>query len=127
MRPILIAAAVAVALSGPALAQHQPQGGAPTASMQGDTNAWKANPHFHKFYELARQTCADGCAKADAAAFESRSMAIFADAGAYMHMPPKAMQEHLKAIPRQVLQIGTEDPKIFASYDAFWAAMAGPD
>ncbi len=34
---------------------------------------------------------------------------------------------HLKLIPRQVVGIVKENPAVLNSYDAFWAALAGPD
>ena len=37
------------------------------------------------------------------------------------------MQDHLKGIPAQVIQIATADPKVLSSYDNFWLAMVGPD
>jgi len=39
----------------------------------------------------------------------------------------EAMLDHLKGIPRQVVGIVREDPSVLDSYDAFWAALAGPD
>jgi hypothetical protein len=36
------------------------------------------------------------------------------------------MQDHLKLIPRQVVQIVKDDPKVIDSYDNFVAATFGP-
>ena len=36
------------------------------------------------------------------------------------------MQDHLKLIPRQVIQIVKEDPKVLDSFESFTDAMIGP-
>ena len=51
---------------------------------------------------------------------------IFRDFGRATSVGADAMQEHLKLIPDQIIQIATEDPKVLASYDNFIAAMLGP-
>jgi hypothetical protein len=43
-----------------------------------------------------------------------------------MHMTPEGMVDHLKLIPRQVVQIVKEDPHVLDSYDNFVAATFGP-
>jgi hypothetical protein len=42
-------------------------------------------------------------------------------------MNEAGMLDHLKLIPRQVVGIVKENPAVLQSYDAFWAALAGPD
>jgi hypothetical protein len=127
-RLTLLAAALAAILAGAApaaLAQHSE--GSATAGMQGDRNVWKNSPYMHQFYDLAVATCAKGCTSADLPDFQAKSMAIFAAFGTSMHMPPAGMQDHLKGIPAQVIQIATADPNLLSSYDNFWLAMVGPD
>ena len=36
------------------------------------------------------------------------------------------MEDHLKDIPRQVVGIVKDDPKVLVSYDKFMLAMMGP-
>src|SRR5258708_3046977 len=67
-----------------------------------------------------------GPAKVDVAASEQKSFAIFRDFGASRGMKPDAMQDHLKLIPRQMVQIVKEDPHVLDSYDNFIAAGFGP-
>jgi hypothetical protein len=43
-----------------------------------------------------------------------------------MHMTPEGMVDHLKLIPRQVVQIVKEDPHVLDSYPNFVAATFGP-
>lgn len=123
--PALCAAAV-LGLAGPALAQH-PASHAP-ANMQGnDQAAWAADAHMHAFYELSKATLGHGpVGAADVDAYEQKAYAIFRDFGASRGMPPAAMQDHLKLIPRQVVQIAKDDPHVLDSYDRFWEAMVGP-
>ena len=51
---------------------------------------------------------------------------IFRDFGVSIGWKPDAMQDHLKLIPRQVVQIVREDPHVLDSYDNFVAATFGP-
>ena len=46
--------------------------------------------------------------------------------GVAMGVGPEHMQDHLKLIPRQVVQIAKEDPHVLDSYDNFVAATFGP-
>lgn len=108
---------------------HPPTAEAPSAAvnLQGnDQQSWINDPHMHAFYETSRAAFAQGPAKVDVAAFEQKSFAIFRDFGASRHMDPMAMQDHLKLIPRQVVQIVKDDPKVLDSYDNFVAATFGP-
>lgn len=98
-----------------------------TVNMQGnDAAAWAADPNMHRFYEAARTAFADGAANVDVSAFEATSRAIFHDFAVSRKADPAAMQDHLKAIPRQVVDIATEDPKVLDSYEAFTVALMGP-
>jgi hypothetical protein len=42
-------------------------------------------------------------------------------------MNEEGMIDHLKLIPRQVVDIVKENPDVLKDYDSFWAALAGPD
>jgi hypothetical protein len=122
---------LAALVLGPAAAAPPPEakGAAPTApaNLQGNDQAsWIADPHMHAFYETTVAAFAKGPAKVDVDAFEQRSFAIFREFGASRGMRPEAMQDHLKLIPRQVVQIVKEDPKVLDSYDNFVAATFGP-
>jgi hypothetical protein len=128
-----IAAGLALAL----LALAQPAGAHPdkapppseTVSLQGGADhqqEWINDPHMHAFYELTRTAFADGPAKVDVAGFEQKSFAIFREFGVAKGWGAARMQDHLKLIPRQVVQIVKEDPKVLDSYDNFVAATFGP-
>jgi hypothetical protein len=128
-----VVGAVALAFATGAQAQHPAPAAKPaagnTVSLQGagaEQSAWINNPHMHAFYEAAKAAFANGPSKVDAAAFEKTSMAIFAEFGKSMGMKPEAMQDHLKLIPGQVVQIAKEDPKVLDSYDNFIEALMGP-
>lgn len=130
-RSVLSAVAVAFALAAGApgaYAQHPvpaPSGGA-SANLQGDQQSWIDDPHIHAFYAAAVAATAKGAANADVPAFEKTSFAIFRDFGASRGMKPEAMQDHLKLIPRQVIQIAKEDPHALDTYESFVEALFGP-
>lgn len=130
------ALAVIAALGLTSAAQAHPPAAAPTATaapgatanMQGnDAKAWAADPHIHAFYDTTVAAFSQGAAKVDFPAYEQKSFAIFRDFGVSKGMPPAAMQDHLKLIPRQVLGIVKEDPKVLDSYENFILAVMGPD
>ena len=114
-------------LAGPAAAQHGAPAPKPaaTANMQGDDSVWRNSPYIHAFYDLSVATLR-GQASVDAAAYEKKSYAIFRDFGVAMGVGPEHMQDHLKLIPRQVIGIAKDDPKVLDSYDNFVVALMGP-
>ncbi|TAJ72455.1 MAG: hypothetical protein EPO51_10165 [Phenylobacterium sp.] len=130
--PVQIALATAVAslaLSGAARAQHPVAPPAPagrTVDLQGDPRAFMNNPQIHAFYDLSVATLGRGAPPVDVKAYEAKSFALFRALGAAMGASPEAMQDHLKLIPRQVIQIVKEDPKVLDSFDAFTDALVGP-
>jgi hypothetical protein len=131
-RPFATAAAAILLLAGPALAQHPSPHAAPaattTANLQGaDSEAWKRASHMHAFYDLSKATLGHGpVSPAEVDAYEQRAYAIFRDFGTANGGNGAAMQDHLKLIPRQVVQIARDDPHVLDSYDRFWEAMVGP-
>jgi hypothetical protein len=128
--PAAAAAVAVVTLAFPALAQHAAAPAASqgtTARLQGnDEQAWINDPHMHAFYETTRAAFAAGPAKVDVDGYEQKCFAIFRDFAPAMHMSPEGMVDHLKLIPRQVVQIVREDPKVLDSYRNFVDATFGP-
>jgi hypothetical protein len=59
-------------------------------------------------------------------AYEARCFAVFRGFGAAHGVKPQAMVDHLKLIPRQLVQIVREDPHVIDSYDNFVVATFGP-
>jgi hypothetical protein len=96
-----------------------------TVDIQG-AGEWKRSPHMHAYYEETVATFKDGT-DIDVDAYEARSFAIFREFARANGMNEAAMIDHLKLIPRQVVGIVKENPAVLQSYDAFWAALAGPD
>ena len=124
-----LAAAFALAAATPAAYAQHPTPASPagaSVNLQGDQQSWIDDPHIHAFYAAAVAATAHGAAKADIPAFEKTSFAIFRDFGASRGMKPEAMQDHLKLIPRQVIQIAKEDPHALDTYESFVEAMFGP-
>jgi hypothetical protein len=125
---LAVAAILAIALGSAAFAQHG-AAAAPSSSANlqgGDSQAWMQDPHVHAFYDLSVATLGHGAANPDVEAYEQKAYAIFRDFGASKGMKPEAMQDHLKLIPRQMVKIAKDDPKVLDSYDNFTAALFGP-
>jgi hypothetical protein len=114
--------------SVPALAADPPHGPT-TKSLQdggGEHDAFMNNPHMRAFYDLSVATLRDNPAKADVEAYEAKSYVIFRALGVSMGGSAEAMQDHLKLIPRQVVQIVKDDPKVLDSFKNFTLALMGP-
>ena len=129
-RPGLAAAVLIVlALGAPAFAQA-PAAAKPagtTVNIQGnDQQSWINDPHWHAYYDLTKAAFAQGPGKVDVADFERQSFALFRDFAVKRGVDPAHMQDHLKLIPRQVVQIVKEDPKVLDSYQNFVEATFGP-
>lgn len=128
MRVMMMAVALAV-MAPNAGAQHgAPQSAQPgeTHSLQGDQSAWINNAHMHGFYDLTRATLGKGASALDFEAYRDKSYAIFRTFAVSMGMNPDGMVEHLKDIPRQMVGIVRDDPKVLDSYDSFVVALMGP-
>ena len=89
-------------------------------------NEWKGSPHMRAYYDLTVATFANGT-DIDVDAYEARSFDVFREFARANKVSEAGMLDHLKLIPRQVVGIVKEDPAVLRSYDAFWAALAGPD
>ena len=96
-----------------------------TVDIQG-AGEWKRAPQMRAFYDETVATFAKGTA-IDVDAYEARSFAIFREFARANGADEHAMVDHLKLIPRQVVDIVKEDPAVLRDYDSFWAALAGPD
>ena len=96
-----------------------------TVDIQG-AGEWKRSPHMHAYYDETVATFKNGT-DIDVDAYEARSFAIFREFARASGMSEEGMIDHLKLIPRQVVGIVKENPAVLNSYDAFWAALAGPD
>lgn len=118
---------VALAFGAAASAQIPPAAQPSAHNMQGtDEQSWINDAHMHAFYDTTVAAFAQGASKVDVDAYEKKSFAIFRAFGQARGMDPAKMQDHLKLIPRQLVQIVKEDPKVLASYDNFVAATFGP-
>jgi hypothetical protein len=120
----LLVAALLVTTGCAQQAKHEPQPA--TVNFQDDANEWKRSPHMHAYYDETVKTFASGT-DVDVDAYEARSFAIFREFARANGWNEEGMIDHLKLIPRQVVGIVKEDPAVLKSYDAFWAALVGPD
>jgi hypothetical protein len=105
-------------------AKHEPQPA--TVNFQDDSSEWKRSPQMRAYYDETVKTFASGT-DVDVDAYEARSFAIFREFARANGWNEEGMIDHLKLIPRQVVGIVKENPAVLNSYDAFWAALAGPD
>jgi hypothetical protein len=96
-----------------------------TVDIQG-AGEWKRSPHMRAYYDATVETFANGT-DIDVDAYEAKSFAIFREFARANGMSEAGMIDHLKLIPRQVVGIVKENPAVLKTYDAFWAALAGPD
>ena len=96
-----------------------------TVDIQG-ADEWKRSPHMRAYYDLTVATFANGT-DIDVDAYEARSFAIFREFARANGASEEGMIDHLKLIPRQIVDIVKEDPAVLKNYDTFWAALAGPD
>jgi hypothetical protein len=96
-----------------------------TVDIQG-AGEWKRSPQMRAYYDATVATFANGT-DIDVDAYEARSFAIFREFARANGMNEEGMIDHLKLIPRQVVDIVRENPAVLNTYDAFWAALAGPD
>lgn len=97
-----------------------------TMDLQGGADEWKRSPHLHEFYDLTKATFANGAEKVDLPSYQEKSYVIFRAFGAANGGSPEGMVDHLKDIPRQLVGIVKDDPKVLDSYDSFWLALQGP-
>lgn len=126
MRYALLVLATILAAAGCTHAPEQAAGPQPTTVDIQGAGEWKRSPHMHAYYEETVATFKNGT-DIDVDAYEARSFAIFREFARANGMNEAAMLDHLKLIPRQVAGIVKENPAVLNSYDAFWAALAGPD
>jgi hypothetical protein len=122
----VIALAALAGASGTTLAADPPP---PTKSLQGageEQRAFIDNPNMHAFYDLSVATLGGSPGRVDVETYEAKSYVLFRALGVSIGAGPEAMQEHLKAIPRQVVQIVRDDPKVLDSYANFVLALIGP-
>jgi hypothetical protein len=118
-----------VLMGAPAWAQHgtAPQQQGEAQSLQGDTSAWVNNAYMHQFYDLTVETLGKGATSVDFDAYRDKSYAIFRAFGVSMGGNPDMMVDHLKDIPRQLVGIVKDDPRVLDSYKSFTRALMGPE
>ena len=122
----LLATAPAAFAQTPAPTPAQAPPGWKTMDMRDDASPWINDPHIHAFYQATVDAFAKGADHLDRAAYEKKSHDIFWDFAISQHMKPEAMEDHLKAIPGEMILIVTRDPKTLDSYDSFVMALFGP-
>lgn len=106
--------------------QAAPAEQGPTVSLQGDQATWINNAHMRAFFDLTKVKLGKDAGPLDFEDYRDKSYAIFRTFAVSMGAKPDAMVEHLKDIPRQMVGIVKDDPKVLGSYDSFVVALMGP-
>jgi hypothetical protein len=91
----------------------------------GDYPEWFQNPHMVEFYALSVEMLR-AAPRVDAAGYEARCYTIFRAFAKSLGADPDGMIDHLKAIPREMVGIVANDPKVLDSYESFLVALRGP-
>jgi hypothetical protein len=78
------------------------------------------------YFALTKETLRAGAPPLDFDGYREKSYAIFREFGKSMGGDPDMMVDHLKDIPRQMVGIVKDDPKVLDSYDNFVVALMGP-
>ena len=117
----------------PTIATSQPANGAEpgetiTLNAQADSSDWEQNEHFRKFYPLSVEMLGRGTDEVDVDVelYEQRSYAIFRAFANSIGVDADGMVDHLKNIPREMVEIVKRDPTTLESYETFLVALRGP-
>lgn len=120
------AAAPTPSHGGDAPAPHADDAPQPaTVDIQG-AGEWKRAPQMRAYYALTVATFAHG-PLVNIDEYEAKSFAIFREFARANGANEEVMVDHLKLIPRQMVEIVKEDPAVLKDYDSFWVALSGPD
>jgi hypothetical protein len=124
----LIGLIIAVTLStAPAAVSAQDQGATKSLQSGGDQEAqFLSDPSVHDFYDLSVAKLGKGAPPLDMADYQAKAMVLFGKLAAHMGATPEQIQEHLKLIPAQMVQIVKDDPKVLDSFENFITALVGP-
>ena len=122
---LLVLAGLALATAFALHAQHSHAPQTITLDAQGHSPEWEQSRHWRDFYTLSVEMLR-GNASPDVAAFERKSYEIFREFARELGASPEGMIDHLKNIPREIVAIAKDDPKILDSYDDFLVALRGP-
>jgi hypothetical protein len=123
-RTILIALLAPLAVT-PALAQHAQPAETITLDAQGHSPEWEHAPQWRELYGLSIEMLR-GNSSPDVASYEQKSYAIFRAFAESIGESPDGMIGHLENIPREIVGIVKDDPKVLDSYENFLVALRGP-
>lgn len=126
---LLAYAALTAAAVSPTYCHHSQAAAQPETitldAQGGDYPEWFQNPHMVEFYALSVEMLR-AAPRVDAAGYEARCYTIFRAFATSLGADPNGMIDHLKAIPREMVVIVANDPKVLDSYESFLVALRGP-
>jgi hypothetical protein len=126
---LTLAALASVSLGHCAYAQHTSegtQGETITLDAQGHAPEWEQSPQWQEFYALSVAMLRATDKPVDVAGYEQKAYEIFRAFARSIGADPEGMIDHLKAIPREMVGIVRDDPKVLDSYESFLVALRGP-
>jgi hypothetical protein len=110
---------------GCASGAHQPSGPM-TMSLQGGGVPTCEEQHRRDFYAFTVAAFAIGPGHIDVSAYEQKVYALYRELAVFRGADPEAMVDHIKAIPRQMIDIVKKDPAVLESCTNFSTALSGP-
>ena len=122
---LALLAGLALAAAFALHAQHSQVPQTITLDAQGHSPEWEQSRHWREFYTLSVEMLR-GTSNPDVAVFEQKAYGIFREFAREMGADPEGMIDHLKNIPREVVGIVKDDPKVLESYENFLVALRGP-
>ena len=96
-----------------------------TVDMQGKIPTCN-DPLVSGFYDITVAAFANGPGNVNLPSYQEKSYAHFRANAASMGGDPDRLVDHLKDIPRQLIQIVTDDPKVLDSCRNLSLALTGP-
>jgi len=121
-----LTAIAAAALLLSSCAHNSPPPTPVTVSLQGGALPTCADRLVSGFYDITVAEFAHGADNVNLASYEERSFAHFRATASAMRMSPEALVDHAKGIPKQMIQIVKDDPKVLDSCQNFSLALTGP-
>jgi hypothetical protein len=97
-----------------------------TVSLQGGPIPTCRDDLVRGFYQITVDAFSNGVERVDLSKYEAASFAYFRTTPNTMGLNSEQLVDHLKDIPRQLVQIAKDDPKVIESCENFILALAGP-
>ncbi|MFT7471361.1 MAG: hypothetical protein ACI8XU_001257 [Kiritimatiellia bacterium] len=127
MKKLLIVILSAFIIGPVATAQHgsKKEEAPSSVSLRENDFALCGQPFYDNLYALTVEIFADGASKVMPAAYAEQVFALVRSSEEFAGSAD-AFVDHIKDIPRQLVEIIREDPQVLASCENFSVALVGP-